>query len=124
MERSFLLAALLLVLFSYANAHDPQRADLDDWFKGLKSDATPGSFCCSLSDSKRLDDSDWDTKDDHYRVRIDGQWYDVPAQAVVKGKNLVGHALVWDNRSMDKLRCPLCNSQYMTIRCFLPGTWS
>jgi DNA-binding MarR family transcriptional regulator len=30
------------------------------------------------SDAKRLGDADWDSNDGHYRVRIDGEWVDVP----------------------------------------------
>jgi hypothetical protein len=43
--------------------------------------------CCEGADAKRVDDADWDTKDDHYRVRIDGEWVDVPKDAVVDGPN-------------------------------------
>jgi hypothetical protein len=104
---------LWILLIGLAHAHDQNRPDLDKWFDGL---AAGGLLCCHGKDYKELDDSDWDTKEAHYRVRLNGKWYDVPENAVVKQKNLVGHALVWVALSY--------NTQTMTIRCFLPGTWS
>jgi hypothetical protein len=68
--------------------------------------------CCQKSEAKALDDSDWDTKDSHYRARLNGDWYDVPDNAVVKEPNLVGQALVW----------VYAYGGALTIRCFLPGT--
>jgi hypothetical protein len=88
-----LLAALLLVGCSIANAHDPKRPDLDDWYRGLQSSGA--GHCCDKSEAKQLDGSDWDMKDGHYRVRFKGDWLDVPDNALVKQPNLVGPALVW-----------------------------
>jgi hypothetical protein len=110
----FVVVAIGLVVVDRANAHDPNRPDLDNWFKGLRSDAI--GLCCSGKDYKELDDSDWDTQDNHYRVRLDGKWQDVPANAVVKEKNRYGRALVWTAFSYGR--------NTITIRCFLPGTWS
>ena len=54
-----------------------------------------------------------------YGVRVAltplGVWYDVPDNAVVKEKNRFGRALVWAGYHY---------SRGVTIRCFLPGTWS
>ena len=97
-------------------AHDMNRTELDMWFEKLSS---PGNgLCCKGEEAKELDDSDWDTKDNHYRVRLNGNWHDVPDYAVVKEKNLVGRALVWVyvQRPLGEIR--------ITIKCFLPGTWS
>jgi hypothetical protein len=102
-----------------ANAHDLSKPELDKWFQGLSS--PNGGLCCDGRDAKELDDSDWDTKDNHYRVRLNGEWYDVPDNAVVKEKNLVGRALVW------VLAVPMSSyvaGRRATIKCFLPGTWS
>jgi hypothetical protein len=40
-------------------------------------------------------DADWDTKDGHYRVRLEGDWVDVPEDAVVAGPNRAGRTVVW-----------------------------
>ena len=106
-----LLAVLLFVVCGYAEAHDPKRPDLDKWFDGLTSS---GFLCCTGKDYQVLDDSDWDTKDNHYRVRLDGKWLDVPANAVVKEPNRYGRALVWVNFSY--------MARAISIRCFMPGT--
>jgi hypothetical protein len=110
----WLIGALLVAACSCANAHDLKRADLDAWFEGLHSIGS--GHCCEAKEAQALDDSDWDTKDNHYRVRLNGNWYDVPDNSVVKEPNLAGHALLWVNL--------LQLGGVPTIRCFLPGTWS
>jgi hypothetical protein len=109
-----MLGWLLWILFGdLAHAHDPKHPDLDNWYKGLNSAA--GGYCCDGREARSLDGSDWETKDAHYRVRLDGNWYDVPENAVVKERNLAGRALVWVHFGYTSSRVP-------TIRCFLPGT--
>jgi len=93
-------------------AHDHARPGLDGWFKGLTSRA--GASCCDGSDATRLDDVDWESKDGRYRVRLYGEWIDVPESAVIDGPNLAGPAMVW----------PLRGYLGSTIRCFIPGTMS
>jgi len=44
----------------------------------LKSEKGP---CCSDADGTALSDVDWESKDGHYRVRLNGQWIDVPGDA-------------------------------------------
>lgn len=92
-----------------AHGHDHARPQLDGWFKGLTSGKGP---CCDGSDATHLADVDWQSKDGHYRVRIEGEWYDVPDDAVLPGPNLDGRTLVW----------PIKGWGGMTIRCFMPGT--
>jgi hypothetical protein len=53
----------------------------------------------------------WEMGADHYRVRIYGEWLDVPDAAVIKAPNRLGHAVVWIDASED----------VMGVRCFLPG---
>lgn len=109
-----MLGWLLWILFAgLAHAHDPKRPELDGWFNGLQSAAS--GLCCNRTEARELDDSDWDTKDNHYRVRLNGNWLDVPERAVVKERNLVGRALVWVHFGYTPQRV-------LTIRCFLPGT--
>lgn len=99
------LVSLLLVHF--ARAHDHDRPELTPWFKALKSKA--GALCCDGTDATRLEDVDWDSKDGHYRVRINGQWVDVPDNAVIEAPNRAGQAMVW-------LGTPTF------VRCFMPGS--
>ncbi len=114
MQAVVLVVFLLLLWCGPGHAHDAKRPDLDKWFDGLRSDAI--GLCCTGKDYKELDDSDWDTVNSHYRVRLNGEWHDVPDNAVVKEKNRFGRALVWVGFNY--------RSTVLTIRCFLPGTWS
>jgi hypothetical protein len=86
----------------YANSPNKQ------WFDGLKSGKGP---CCSDADGTAITDADWESKNGHYRVRINGQWVDVPDEAVVKEPNRDGRTIVW----------PLKGLFGITVRCFMPG---
>jgi hypothetical protein len=82
---------------------------LKSWFDQL---ASGNGLCCSFADGFRVDDVDWDTRDGHYRVRLNGEWIVVPDNAVVSEPNRFGPAVVW----------PYMGSDGQTqIRCFLPG---
>ena len=83
----------------HARAHDHQHPELNSWYESLYSGKGP---CCDGSDAKRVDDADWETKDGHYRVRLDGEWVDVPNEAVVDGPNRAGRTMVWHNGDMPK----------------------
>ena len=96
-------------------------AELKAWFDGLRSGKGP---CCSDADGSAISDSDWESKDGHYRVRIprlgyviDGRqqelvWIDVPEEAVISEPNRVGRTMVW----------PVYGYMGVTIRCFMPGS--
>lgn len=96
-------------------------AELKAWFDGLRSGKGP---CCSDADGSALSDTDWESKDGHYRVRVprlgyvvDGQqqdfiWVDVPEEAVISEPNRVGRTMVW----------PIYGYAGVTIRCFMPGS--
>lgn len=105
----FLAAVWLILIMAVAFAHDHGRPELNRWFKDLH--ASNGVACCDGSDATSLDDVDWDTKDDHYRVRIEGQWIDVPDEAVIKEPNKAGQAMVW----------PYYSGGLIVVRCFIPG---
>lgn len=100
-----------LIMGRGAFGHDFHRPDLDQWFGSLENGK--GAACCGgpKIDATVLVDADWESKDGHYRVRIDGEWVDVPDDAVVNRPNLYGRALVWPTRGWGAL----------TIRCFMPG---
>ena len=83
------------------------------WFEKLTSGKGP---CCSDADGSVVLDSDWESKDGHYRVRIKDKWWDVPAEAVITEPNKVGRTMVWpiyywNGNSLDRV----------DIRCFMPG---
>ncbi len=82
---------------------------LKQWFDGLRSSKGP---CCSDADGSALADVDWESKGGHYRVRLDGEWIDVPDEAVITEPNRIGRTMVW----------PLRGYLGLTIRCFMPGS--
>ncbi|MET4149743.1 MULTISPECIES: hypothetical protein [unclassified Bradyrhizobium] len=125
-----LTCALALIALAAPSGHARDRgqfvntnAELKAWFDGLRSGKGP---CCSDADGSALSDSDWESKDGHYRVRIprlghvlDGQqqelvWVDVPEEAVISEPNRVGRTMVW----------PIYGYMGVAIRCFMPGSMS
>ena len=84
---------------------------LKSWFDQL---ASGKGLCCSFADGFSIQDVDWDTGGPYgtYRVRIHGEWINVPPNAVVTEPNRFGPAVVW----------PYMDGDGQTqIRCFLPG---
>jgi hypothetical protein len=79
------------------------------WFDHL---ASGKGLCCSFADGFSIEDVDWDTDGARYRVRVDGQWIDVPEAAIVTEPNRFGPAVVWPYQDADG---------HTQIRCFLPG---
>jgi len=108
-------AALLLAMASqivqardrgqFANANPEIKA----WFDRLASRKGP---CCSDADGSAVSDVDWETSGGHYRVRLEGEWIDVPEEAVIIEPNRVGRTMVW----------PIRGYLGLTIRCFMPGS--
>ena len=87
---------------------------LKSWFESLHSSK---GACCSDADGTALSDVDWQSKDGHYRVRIQGEWWDVPDEAVIKEPNRAGRTMVWPVYHW-AVGAPL----RMEIRCFMPGS--
>lgn len=119
-------SALIALAAPFGHARDRGQfvntnADLKAWFDGLRSGKGP---CCSDADGSALSDTDWDSKDGHYRVRLprygtglEGQpqeivWVEVPDEAVISEPNRVGRTMVW----------PIYGYMGVTIRCFMPGS--
>jgi hypothetical protein len=107
-------AVLLLALIADpGHARDPDgryaNSPLKSWFDGLRSGKGP---CCSDADGTAVSDVDWESKDGHYRVRLDGEWIDVPDEAVITEPNRAGRTMVW----------PIRGYMGVTIRCFMPGS--
>ena len=107
-------AVMLMALvshFGHARDLDGRYANspLKQWFDSLRSGKGP---CCSDADGSTPADVDWESKGGHYRVRLDGEWIDVPDEAVITEPNRVGRTMVW----------PLRGYLGLTIRCFMPGS--
>jgi len=94
-----------------AHAHDHERPELDSWYHGLHSKAQ--TWCCEGDEATHLADEDWESKDGHYRVRIDGAWVEVPDGAVIEAPNRDGRTLVWPY---------YLDGQRRGVRCFMPGS--
>jgi hypothetical protein len=106
---------LTTLVSNQLNARDDGRfanSPLKPWFDRL---ASGKGLCCSFADGVSVQDVDWDTQDGQYRVRIYGQWFVVPDDAVVAEPNRFGPAVVWPY-----------NDRYgnTQIRCFMPGAGS
>ena len=114
MKAPLAIALLILPLVSHHGyARDPDGryagSPLKQWFDSLRSGKGP---CCSDADGSAVSDVDWDSKEGHYRVRLEGEWLDVPEDAVITEPNRVGRAMVW----------PIHGYGGLTIRCFMPGS--
>lgn len=115
-----LLGAASLLVLHTAAARDLDgryaNSPLKGWFERLASSKGP---CCADADGQALSDVDWQSKDGHYRVRIDGEWLDVPDAAVIKEPNRAGRTMVWPlyHRAVGAIVA-------VEIRCFMPGSMS
>ncbi|MHC2256128.1 hypothetical protein ACVILK_005820 [Bradyrhizobium embrapense] len=109
MTLTILTALLSMPAIGPSQAHDQDHPELNGWYESLHSGKGP---CCDGSDATRVDDADWDTRDGHYRVRLEGEWVDVPDEAVVSGPNRAGHTMVW----------PYYLNGHPRPRCFMPGS--
>ena len=111
----FILIVLAGLVPAFSLARDNgqyQTSQLKPWFDSLKNGKN--QLCCSVADGVAIKDVDWDTQDNHYRVRIDGKWIDVPDDAVVTSPNRFGPAVVW----------PFFMDGEVKIRCFMAGAES
>ena len=108
------VAVVCITVFipNHSHARDDGRfanSPLKEWFDRL---ASKNGLCCAFADGVSVQDVDWDTQDGHYRVRIQGEWIEVPDAAVIIEPNRFGPAVVWPY-----------NDRYgnTQIRCFMPG---
>ena len=111
-KTSMAAVAVAAVLAGSARARDDGRyagSPLKPWFDSLKS---AKGLCCSDADGFLVADPDWESKDGHYRVRLDGQWIMVPDDAVITEPNRTGRTMVWRIK----------DASGITIRCFMPGS--
>ena len=109
--------AMLLLACLPAQARDDGRwaqSPLKSWFDGLTNQR--GGQCCSFADGMTIRDVDWSADANGYRVRVEGQWLDVPASALVTVPNRLGSAVVWPFYDWQ--------AKAWQVRCFMPGTLS
>ena len=111
---SAIAAALLSLTWQSVAARDNGQyagtsPELKSWFDSLRSGKGP---CCSDADGSAVSDVDWESSSGHYKVRLNGVWFDVPDEAVLTGPNRVGRTMVW----------PVTGTAGTSIRCFLPGS--
>ena len=110
-----LAAAVILVRDPTGKwASDPLRP----WFESLQS--KDGWYCCARADGHPLDESEWDIKDNKYRVFIEGEWIVVPDNAVISGPNKFGRAIVWLEDYTGFASGEI--QTFSRIRCFIPGS--
>ena len=109
---STLLVAPLVLSGGNAFGRDDGRyanSPLKPWFDSLRSRLGP---CCSDADGFAVADPDWESHNGRYRVRLDGQWIEVPDDAVITEPNRAGRTMVW----------PVKTAFGVSIRCFMPGS--
>jgi hypothetical protein len=108
------IVLISLLLCAPALAHDLSHPELNEWFNRL---ASGKGLCCSFADGSVVSDVDWESKDGHYRVRLEGRWIDVPDDAVITEPNRAGRTMVWPYTADRGTDHP-----YTEIRCFMPGS--
>jgi hypothetical protein len=115
-DRAIRAALLALVIFAgfIAVAHT-DTMDVGQQYQSKRS------VCCNEFDG-RPPEAIWDLSDGsvpnvHYRVMLEGQWVNVPDEAVLDVPNKFGVAVVWYSltRGSDG------GQKSFFIRCFLPG---
>ena len=115
MMSALFLSVVLACFFGGVTARDRDgrydHSPLKQWFDHL---ASGRGLCCSMADGETVADPDWDSKDGHYRVRLDGAWIDVPDDALITEPNLFGRTMVWPVRWIVENK--------IVIRCFMPGS--
>lgn len=102
----------LLLLCCVALARDSgqwSQADpsIRDWVRGLKDNL--GVSCCDEADAEEVEG--WTFGADGYKVKVKGEWLDVPKSAQLDIPNKLGFARVWLMHVNGKL----------SVRCFIAG---
>lgn len=106
---------IMMVICGPALAHAADHGQFDSyhltpeayaWFRGL---AAGNTLCCSIADGYPTEE---EIRDGHYWAAIDGVFYPVPDEVVIKDQgNPVGPPIIWYSYLQD----------LPTIRCFVPG---
>jgi hypothetical protein len=112
LPRIVLLAIAGMLALVPAWAHDHSNPANNEWLKQQRNQN--GNLCCDGDDWTRADDLEWSAESGRYKVKVEGQWLDVPPEALTQAPNKMGHVLVWLRR---------LNGQPVVF-CFAPGTLS
>jgi hypothetical protein len=113
------ICVLFLTASPVAEAADhgqfgPTSPEIKAWANSLENKLKEG--CCSTADGWKPQEVEYDMKGNKYRVKIDGEWYDVPPAAVIEVPNRFGFPVVWYYQTWDNGIRPS-----ILIRCFIPG---
>ena len=113
------IAVLFLAPSHLAAAADhgqlgPTSPEMKAWANSLQNKLSEG--CCSTADGWKPEAVEYDMRGNKYRVKIEGQWYDVPANAMIDLPNKFGFPVVWYYKTWDNGIRPS-----ISIRCFIPG---
>jgi hypothetical protein len=113
------IAVSLLASSYVAQAADrgqfgPTSPEMRAWANSLQNKLSEG--CCSTADGWKPEAVEYDMKGNKYRVKIEGQWYDVPPSAMIDLPNKFGFPVVWYYKTWDNGIRPS-----ISIRCFIPG---
>lgn len=117
--RLIAIAVLFLAPSHPAGAADhgqfgPTSPEMKAWANSLQNKLREG--CCSTADGWKPEEVEYDMKENKYRVKIEGQWYDVPPNAMIDLPNKFGFPVVWYYKTWDNGIRPS-----ISIRCFIPG---
>jgi hypothetical protein len=92
----------------------PTSSEMRAWANSLQNKLSEG--CCSTADGWKPEAVEYDMRGNKYRVKIEGQWYDVPPSAMIDLPNKFGFPVVWYYKTWDNGIRPS-----ISIRCFIPG---
>ena len=91
--------------------------EVREWFEHLRS--PNGVSCCSYADGHR---TGYDMRQGQYWVPIEGEWYPIPPEAVIKTANPVGEAIVWyQSQSQSEYYEVMSTGPKYRILCFIPS---
>jgi hypothetical protein len=110
---SFLAAAHLAEAADHGQ-FGPTSPEMKAWVNSLENKLREG--CCSTADGWKPEEVEYDTRGNKYRVKIEGQWYEVPPNAMIDLPNKFGFPIVWYYKTWDNGIKPS-----ISIRCFIPG---
>lgn len=111
--RILVLLILALGLTGVAAAMDREefksvKPEVREWFQNMHSPM--GRLCCSEADGHR---TEYDMRQGQYWVPINGNWYPVPPDTVIKTPNFIGEAIVWYLQNVE-------GEPEYRILCFIP----
>jgi hypothetical protein len=91
--------------------------EVREWFEHLRS--PNGMSCCSYADGHR---TGYEMRQGQYWVPIEGEWYPIPPEVVIKTANPVGEAIVWyQSQSHSEYYEPMSTGPKYRILCFIPS---